>query len=117
MNQLFSYSKCSTCRKAISWLRENNIAFDLFDIVEQTPSRSILIKAIESLENRKKIFNTSGKSYREQGASRFNQMSDSQVLDSLVADGKLIKRPLFVGEENKILVGFNPDAWAEKLLH
>lgn len=35
---VLEYPKCSTCKKALSWLKENNIAFEDRHIVEQNPS-------------------------------------------------------------------------------
>ena len=31
--QIYSYSRCSTCRKALSWLEAHNIDYKLIDIV------------------------------------------------------------------------------------
>jgi arsenate reductase len=59
----------------------------------------------------KKLFNTSGLSYREGGfGQRLQGMSESEALDALAADGKLIKRPLVVGEDYA-LVGFEEKAY------
>ena len=33
----YSYSKCSTCRKASNWLDQKNIKYQLIDIVQETP--------------------------------------------------------------------------------
>lgn len=35
---VLEYPKCSTCKKALNWLKENNIAFEDRHIVEQNPS-------------------------------------------------------------------------------
>ena len=45
MLKLFSYSKCSTCRKAIKWLQDNQIDYDLIDIVEPPPKKELLEEA------------------------------------------------------------------------
>ncbi|HET9991577.1 MAG TPA: ArsC/Spx/MgsR family protein [Kofleriaceae bacterium] len=41
-------------------------------------------------------------------------MSDAQAFDALAKDGKLIKRPLAVGD-GVALVGFDEDAWKHAL--
>ena len=114
--RLYSYSTCTTCRKAIKWLDDHDIRYDLFDIVKDPPSREMLIKALNLFDNRKKLLNTSGISYRELGAKVVNLMSDSELLDALVKDGKLIKRPFLIVNTETILVGFKVDEWIEKLV-
>ena len=114
--RIYSYSRCATCRKALAWLQEHQIAHDLFDIVETPPSREMLSGASKQLESRKLLFNTSGVSYRALGAAAVKAMSDDEALDALASDGKLIKRPFLITENGSVLVGFKPDVWAEALL-
>ena len=64
----------------------------------------------------KRFFNTSGQSYRGGGFSqRLPDMTDAQKVAALAADGKLIKRPLVIGE-GVVLVGFRPAEWEAALL-
>ncbi len=61
----------------------------------------------------RKLFNTSGVSYRSGGwKDRLPETSKADALAALHADGKLIKRPLLVGER-VALIGFNQEAWAQ----
>ncbi len=115
--RLYSYSACSTCRKAIAWLRDHNLQHEIVDIVKNPPPRELLSEAIVQLGDRKYLFNTSGKSYRAIGSSAVKSMSEEQVLDALVSDGKLIKRPLLITGRGQILVGFKLVYWAEVLLN
>ncbi len=114
--KIFSYSSCSTCRKAIKWLQQNQIEYELIDIVENPPSKQILLEAFKQLSDRKKLFNTSGISYRKIGASVVKAMGDNEAIDALAADGKLIKRPFVITTNNRILVGFNQEKWNQLLL-
>jgi arsenate reductase len=113
---VYSYSRCSTCRKALAWLQEHHIAYELLDIIETPPSREMLVGASERLGNRQLLFNTSGQSYRALGSAVVQAMSDTEAFDALADDGKLIKRPLLITEKGNVLVGFKPEAWAEVLL-
>ncbi|MBW2377536.1 MAG: arsenate reductase family protein, partial [Deltaproteobacteria bacterium] len=62
-----------------------------------------------------KLFNTSGQSYRNGGfKEKLKTMSDAQAFGALAADGKLIKRPLVIGDAFA-LVGFREDEWREAL--
>jgi len=113
---VYSYSRCSTCRKALAWLQEHHIAYELLDIIETPPSREMLSGASERLGNRKLLFNTSGQSYRALGSAVVQAMSDNEAFDALADDGKLIKRPLLITEKGNVLVGFKPEVWSEVLL-
>ncbi len=61
----------------------------------------------------KRLFNTSGKSYRDLNLKEnFDNLSADEALKLLVEDGSLIKRPIFIDEENKIfLIGFKENEW------
>ena len=114
--RVYHYPQCSTCKKALKWLAERDIAIELIDIVKHPPSkrelRDVLSTAGVPL---KKLFNTSGASYRDgKFGERLPSMSEAEALDALAADGKLIKRPLVLGK-GLALVGFDEGAYDEKL--
>ena len=113
--QVFSYARCSTCRKALSWLKDHGIAHEVIDITEHPPSRQQLADALTQFGDRKPLFNTSGQSYRALGSAVVKAMSDDQALAALAADGKLIKRPFVILASGDVLVGFKPEVWAEHL--
>jgi arsenate reductase len=113
---VYQYPKCSTCRKALAWLEKQGIAFDKIDIVADPPSRAVLEKAQKAAGVPvKKMFNVSGESYRSGGfKEKLATMSDGEAFAALAKDGKLIKRPLVVGDR-LALVGFDEDVWAKAL--
>ncbi len=113
---VYSYASCSTCRKALKWLRENNIEYDIEDIVKHPPDKKILRYAMDQVDERKKLFNTNGLSYRQIGAAVVKSMNDEEALEALSLDGKLIKRPFLVKDEQEILLGFNIKVWTDNLL-
>ncbi|HCP7221031.1 TPA: arsenate reductase family protein, partial [Clostridioides difficile] len=64
----------------------------------------------------KKFFNTSGMKYRELGLKDIVKTeSDDKLLEILVSDGMLIKRPLLLDGKN-VLLGFKEDVWKSTLL-
>lgn len=114
--RVFQYPRCSTCRKALAWLKSHDIEFQAVDIVEAPPSigqlRSVLSKSGVAV---RKLFNTSGEVYRQEGyKERLSTMSDDQALEALSSNGKLIKRPLLV-HDDFALVGFDESAYAARL--
>jgi arsenate reductase len=108
--KLYSYPNCSTCRKAVQWLAQRGIAVDPIDITRQPPTLAELQLVIDQL-GRSKLFNTSGQSYRALGAATVKAMDDTQALEALTADGRLIKRPLLITDEQRVLIGFQPLEW------
>ena len=103
---IYQYPKCGTCRKALKWLDENNIAYESVHIVDNPPSESE-----QSELPIKKFFNTSGKKYRELGLKdKLDDMSDDEKIKLLASDGMLMKRPL-VTDGKKSTVGFKEETF------
>ena len=114
--KVYCYSKCTTCNKALKWLDERGVSYELIDIKENNPSREELAKwhAMSGLPL-KKFFNTSGQIYRQMELSKkLPDMSDDEQLDLLAIDGMLVKRPLVVGE-NYVMTGFKEAEWEQKV--
>ena len=114
--KVFSYSRCSTCRKALAWLDANNFNYEVVDITASLPSKELLALAFERLGLRQRLFNTSGQSYRALGAAVVKSMNDEEALAALAADGRLIKRPFVALPSGDFLVGFKPEDWNQALL-
>jgi arsenate reductase (glutaredoxin) len=114
--RVYHYPQCSTCKKALKWLAAHDVSVELIDIVQHPPSKRELRDALASSNlPLKKLFNTSGGSYREgKFGERLAGMTEAEALDALAADGKLIKRPLLVGK-GFALVGFDEAAYRAKL--
>ena len=114
--KVFSYSLCSTCRKAIKWLKNNDFDFELIDLLKSPPPKEMLISASELYGDRKYLLNTSGLIYRSIGSDVVKKMSDNELFEQLVIEPRLIKRPFLYKSNKCILVGFKEEKWAEKLL-
>lgn len=114
---LIQYEKCSTCKKAVAWLKEHGIAYESRPIREQNPTARELAGWVSmSGLPLKRFFNTSGNLYKEQKLrDRLPDLSEEEQLDLLATDGMLVKRPLLVGEDF-VLTGFREKEWEEKLL-
>ena len=111
----YSYPKCSTCRKASKWLDQNNINYQLIDIVKEPPSKKFLELAfIQFSLDIKKIFNTRGKSYKSIGIDILD-LPQKKNIELLSNDGKLIKRPFLIINESKLILGFNESEYIANL--
>ena len=111
------YPKCSTCRKAQKWLDEHDVDYDIRDIKTDNPDLAELeLWHQASGLPMKKFFNTSGQLYRSLELSKkLPGMSDAEQYALLASDGMLVKRPILITDDNKVLVGFKEDQWAETL--
>jgi arsenate reductase len=114
--KLYQYPNCSTCRKAIKFLKENSVEFDSIDITVSPPSSEELKMMLQAQGTIRKLFNTSGVQYRELDMkTRLPNMSDQEAIDLLSENGKLIKRPFLIGDKIAI-VGFKEEVWQDAIL-
>ena len=113
---LYSYLKCSTCRKAAKWLESQDIEFQLIDIVKEPPIIKYLNLALKQYsDDKKKIFNTRGKAFKSIDVD-IQSLSREEIIQLLLSNGKLIKRPFLVYEEKKVILGFNEIEYAKQFL-
>ncbi|MDB6170371.1 MAG: ArsC family transcriptional regulator [Verrucomicrobia bacterium] len=116
--KVYTYSGCDTCRRAVKWLRANGLAFDERPIRDFPPSSAELrmMLAAQGGEMRR-LFNTSGKDYREQKiGEKLPAMSVSAAFGTLAGNGNMVKRPFLIGP-GVALVGFDEKAWSVALLN
>ena len=112
------YPPCSTCKKAKKWLDEHGVAYTDRHIKENNPSYEELKQWLESSGLPiKKFFNTSGLQYRAlELKDKLPTMSVEAQLQLLSTDGMLVKRPLVVTDDGKVLTGFKEADWEKTLL-
>lgn len=111
MLKIYSYEKCSTCKKALAWLKARGVKAEVLPIVEQPPTLAELEKMLGFVGDIKKLFNTSGELYREMKMSeRLPSLSKSEALALLSKHGKLVKRPFLIADRVGC-VGFKEDEW------
>ncbi|MBQ9328976.1 MAG: arsenate reductase family protein [Solobacterium sp.] len=117
MKTIFCYNHCSTCRKALNWLSDHDIDVTVRDIATDHPDeKELRLFQKQSGLPVRKLFNTSGKLYREKNLKEaLDHMSEDEMFALLSTDGMLVKRPILTDGE-QVLVGFREDAWNESLL-
>ena len=112
----YSFLKCSTCRKAAKWLDKEDFKYQLIDIVKEPPLFNYLNLAIEQYSaDKKSIFNTRGKAFKSLDLDIYG-LSREKIIQLLLSDGKLIKRPFLIYEEKKVILGFNEIEYAKQFL-
>lgn len=116
MLNVYCYSRCTTCQKALKWLQDRGIEHTVTDIRTNHPDTQTLRHYyMMSGMPLKRFFNTSGIQYKEMGLSKkLPEMTEDEQLALLAADGMLVKRPLLVGDDF-VLTGFREEEWKDKL--
>jgi arsenate reductase len=109
--RVYAYDKCDSCRKAIRFLRDRNLAFALLPIRQQPPTASELRLVLRRMGQLRRLFNTSGQDFRALGLSeKLADLSENEALALLASNGNLVKRPLVVGDD-WATAGFNEAEW------
>jgi len=108
--------KCSTCRKAAKWLESKDLEFQLIDIVKEPPLVNYLNLALEQYsDDKKRIFNTRGKAFKTLNLD-LDSLSKEEIIQLLLSDGKLIKRPFLIYEGIRVILGFNEFEYAKQFI-
>ena len=112
------YPPCSTCKKAKNWLDSNGLAYTARHIKEENPSYDELKRWLELSDLPvKKFFNTSGLQYKALNLKeKLPTMTVEEQLQLLSSDGMLVKRPIVITQDGKVLVGFKEADWRQNLL-
>ena len=112
----YSYLKCSTCRRASKWLDKKGLKYQLIDIVKEPPLLDYLNLAFDQYSNdKKRIFNTRGKAFKSINFDIYS-LSREEIIQLLLSDGKLIKRPFLIYEGKKVILGFNEIEYANQFM-
>ena len=112
----YSYLKCSTCRKAAKWLESKGFEFQLIDIVKEPPLVNYLNLALEKYsDDKKRIFNTRGKAFKTLNLD-IDSLSKEEIIQLLLSDGKLIKRPFLIYEGKIVILGFKEIEYAKHFI-
>ena len=109
---ILCYDKCSTCKKALQWLDDKGVEYNVRPIKEEHPNVEELREWWEqSGLPLRRFFNTSGMLYRELGLKdKLDTMSEEEQLSLLASDGMLVKRPLLVSNR-AVIPGFREKDW------
>lgn len=116
--RLYTYTNCSTCRRAVRWLDAHGLSHEEIAIRETPPTAAELrtMLAAQGGELRR-LFNTSGRDYRElKLGEKLSGMNEADALRLLAGNGNLVKRPFLLGPNGVALVGFAEPAWRAALL-
>jgi len=111
MVRLYGIKNCDSVKKAVKFLKEHDIAYELVDF-KATPVGCDTVKPWLEQVEMKTLFNTRGTTYRTLKLKELN-LNEEQQLQWLCKENLLIKRPV-LEHKGKISVGFKEEDY-EKL--
>jgi arsenate reductase len=110
MIQIYGIKNCSTVKKALSWLDDQQITYTFNDFKKSTPSIEQLAKwkASVGLDT---LLNKRSTTWRSLPEEVKENIDDQSALELMQSHPSLIKRPV-LETDNQVTCGFLPDIWA-----
>lgn len=106
MITMYGLKTCDTCRKALQWLKQNDIAVTYRDVRADGVSKAD-VKRWVAAAGLKSVLNTRSTTWRQMSAAdQARAESEAGAIALLVEAPTLLKRPIFE-RGGDILVGFN----------
>ena len=103
---VYGIPNCDTTKKALSWLKENKIAFTFHDYKQEGISKATLEVWCKKL-GWETIFNKRSTTWRELSeAERKKVISQPAAIKIMMENNSIIKRPVIEIDE-KLITGFN----------
>jgi arsenate reductase (glutaredoxin) len=112
MLKIYGIKTCDSVRKAIKFLKTNDIPYEFIDFRE-TPVDDSTVEAWLTYTDIKTLFNTRGTTYRTLKLKELN-LNDEEKKKWLAKENMLIKRPV-ITLDNNIIVGYNETLYLDNL--
>ena len=112
MLKIYGIKNCDSVRKAIKYLKSNEIDYEFIDFRE-TPVDQSTITSWLKYTDIQTLFNTRGTTYRTLKLKEL-ALSDEDKQLWLAKENMLIKRPV-IELDNKVIVGYNESQYLETI--
>ena len=100
---IYHNPRCSKSRQTLELLQENNISPEIILYLESPPTKSGLKDLLAKLGiSARELVRTSEDAYRELGLAD-PAVSDEQLIDAMLAEPKLIQRPIVVAGDRAVI--------------
>ena len=112
--KIYHNPRCSKSRDTLSLLKANGIDPDVVLYLETPPDADTLRQLLKMLgmASARELMRQKEELYKTlQLKDKLPGMSETEQFALLASDGMLVRRPLFISEE-QVLVGFKPEIWA-----
>lgn len=106
---IYGISNCDSVKKAKNWLNSRNLDYKFHDFRKQGLNEKIINGWLQTVPW-DKILNKRSTSWRNLDASIQQTVNETTIVDLLVENPTLIKRPV-IDVNDTITIGFNSDAY------
>ena len=111
--RIYGIKNCDTMKKAFAWLDKNGVEYEFHDYKKAgvPPGK---LGAWAKQAGWEALANTRGPTWRKIPEAKRSNLTEAKMLALLEANTSAIRRPI-VETGGKLLVGFDPDAFARAL--
>lgn len=100
---IYHNPRCSKSRQTLELLQENNISPEIILYLEQPPTKAELKSLLGKLGiGARELIRTSEDAYKARGLAD-PALGDDQLIDAMLADPRLIQRPIVVAGDRAVL--------------
>jgi Spx/MgsR family transcriptional regulator len=104
--KIFGIANCSTVKKALTWCRDRNVAYDFHDYKKSGVPLDRLVEWCNTL-GWKALINTKGSTWRKLTPEQQDITNQSKAVATMVEFSSVIRRPIVETMGGQILVGFD----------
>lgn len=114
MIKLYGIKSCDSVKKAIKYLKKNNLEYKFIDLKITILDNNIVNKWLENI-SLDILFNKRSRTYRDLKLKELD-LDDKDKIDWLIKEPLLIKRPVIELDDSSVIVGYNQLEYNKKLL-
>lgn len=108
MVTIYTTSSCSSCRKAIEWLKQHNIPYKEKNIFKEKLTVKDIHNILKNTENGyDDIISTRSKIFTESNLN-IDEMHTADLEQLIIENPSILRRPIII-DKDKIQVGYNDD--------
>jgi arsenate reductase len=114
MLTIYGIKNCDTMKKAFTWLDGQSIAYQFHDYKKSALDEKTLDDWLNNL-GWQAIVNQKGTTWRKLDLDK-NKLDNQSIKPIISQNLSMIKRPLVVLDNNKIMLGFDAEQWQKMLI-
>ena len=114
---IYGIKNCDTMKKARAWLDARGVAYAFHDYAKSGIERQQLERWARE-GGWERLCNRAGTTFKTLPEADTRDLTEAKAFDLMVAKPSMIKRPVLTigsGSDERILVGFTPETYAEAL--
>lgn len=113
MVKIYGLKNCSTCKNAMKWLDEHQVAYEFSDYRANPIDANTLVDWSQAVGGWAKLVNRASPTWRNLPDTSKSPESDQDWLQLIAEFPTLVRRPVTV-DNHRVSVGFKADTYAER---